>query len=247
VTTALLFAEGRWGNGAAHLDYGAEARQQLDNYLEKETQNGGVVDGVTNMFDVVTLLPQAVPTEQSRGETTTGSVMPAFFEVWGQRTQNPTWTRAAAVGRELVVRAIHPVTGLSPLRVGPDGQALEGANIFNESGYSVGFNLALDYAWYEHDARQVDAANLLVEFFAAFPTRAYPALFSADGEALSEQTSEALVAMNGSAAAIATSSQRTRLIRDVWETPTPVSVYRFYDGVNLLFSQLYLSGRFHVY
>ena len=48
---ALFFAAHRWGNGAGIYDYESEANAILDTMLHKEEMNGGVVAGVTNMFD----------------------------------------------------------------------------------------------------------------------------------------------------------------------------------------------------
>jgi oligosaccharide reducing-end xylanase len=57
---ALFFAAGRWGNGTGIYDYEAEAKTILNTMIHKEdlydptenpNGNGGVVDGVHNMFD----------------------------------------------------------------------------------------------------------------------------------------------------------------------------------------------------
>lgn len=247
VTTALLMAEGRWGNGEGIYDYGAEARSQLRVMREKETLSGGVVDGVVNLFDGETHLPRSLPEEAQAGTVNPGTVMPAFFEYWGAVTGDVFWTRAAHRGREFLINVAHPRTGLAPRLGAHDGSVPAGDAVFNESAYPVGFNLAVDQAWFREDRRQVDVANRLVRFFYELPDQPYPAIYSQEGGPLNWTPSGALVALNGATAGIASIANRDRLIRVVWLTPMPQGIARFYDGINQLLSLLYLSGQLRAY
>ncbi len=49
--TALFFADGRWGSKGG-IDYRKEADAILHAMLHKERDNGGIVEGVHNMFDL---------------------------------------------------------------------------------------------------------------------------------------------------------------------------------------------------
>ncbi len=247
VATALLFAEARWGNGQGVYDYGSEARFQLDVMRNKEQQNGGVVDGVTNLFDDVTFLPQQQPDEGYRQLANPGAVIPAFFEIWGAAEDEPFWTAAAAASRRLGVIVAHPQTGLASRLVTHDGEEAEEDPVFNESVYPYGFNMALDYTWFEAESGQVDVANRLATFFDGFPTQPYPGAYSTTGRAVIQTPSYSLIAINGATAAISTVPPRPSLIRDAWELPLAEGQIRFFDGVNRLLSFMLLSGRFRAY
>ena len=49
--TALIFANDRWGSTGGTIDYAADALALFHTLRHKEDDNGGVVDGVTNIFD----------------------------------------------------------------------------------------------------------------------------------------------------------------------------------------------------
>jgi oligosaccharide reducing-end xylanase len=242
VVTALLFAEGRWGNSEGVLDYGAQARGYLDVMLNKEELSGGVVQGVTNLFDRDVLLPKHIPVEDSDNQVGVGSVLPAFFEVWGMVTDEPFWFEAAQRGREFLQESAHPETGLSPARTDYSGIPLPDEDIFNESTYGVGLANALDFLWWGVDVGQVDLADRRTSYFANYPSNPYPSIYKIDGQPLNDTPSGALVAHNGATAAIATISEREGLVRRVWETPMPQGLYRFFDGINQMQALLVLGG-----
>jgi oligosaccharide reducing-end xylanase len=242
IATALLFAEGRWGNGTGILNYGAEARARLDVMLHKEAR-----DGVVSLFDETNHLPHFFPDEPNRGFTSPGALTPAFFEFWGAATSEPAWTLAAISSRVLVGAAAHPETGLLPRRIEHDGTVVEGDEVFNEGCYATGVNIALDYAWYGADDGQVGHANRMLRFFADFPAQPYPAIYSYAGESLNDNPSGALVAINGATASIATAPVRAQFIRRVWETPMHEGIFRFFDGINQMLALMVLSGTFRAY
>ncbi len=247
VATALLMAEGRWGNDRGIFDYGAEARYQLDVMLNKEALNGGIVEGVTNMFDKDTFLPYEQPSEDFYDVCYPGAVITAFWEYWGATTKNSFWTAAANRSRAFLRRVAHSVTGLIPQRAHHDGVPVDGERVFNEISYSFGLHLALDQAWYGVDPAQIVIANDLINFFANYPIQPYPAIFSTSGEPFNDYPSGALIAVNGATAAISTVDARERFIRAVWQRATPSGTYRFFDGTEQILALLFLSGKFRVY
>ncbi len=247
VTTALLFAESRWGNADGIFDYGAQARDLLDVMLNKEERSGGVVEGVTNLFDRDAALPKSAPEEEMDGQVTVGSVVPAFFQVWADATGEPFWAEAAERGRDFLQQTAHEETGLAPARADFDGVPLEEHLVFNESSYPIGLAIALDHLWYGVEAGQVELADRLITFFATYPRKPYPSIFATDGTALNEIPSGALVALNGATCAIATVPACEQMIRTIWETPMPQGLYRFFDGINHMQALLILGGYFRVH
>jgi endo-1,4-beta-D-glucanase Y len=240
IVTALLLAEARWGNGEGIFDYGEEARDVLDAFRTKETQNRGIVDGVINQFDAVGL-PVKTPDEEFADQVTSEILMPGYFEYWGQRTGEEFWTMAADRTRQHLRDVINPENGLSPSISYFDGSLVPGEEEFREGSYEVAFNLAVDTAWYAADPEQVILANRLISFFASFGG-SYPSYFHYDGTPSSQNVSGALVALNGCAAGISTVPARTNFIRSVWDAPTQVGLFRYFDGINQLIALMYLAG-----
>lgn len=239
--TALLLAEARWGDGDGIYDYGAEAGVMLDAFRNKEMQNGdAIVDGVISTFGDDPL-PVRDPTEDFAGQTAPGSLMPGYFEYWGERTGDSYWHDAAERARELLRTVANPDNGLTSDAVYFDGTAVDGESDFREPSYSVAFNIAVDTAWYHADPEQVDMANHRVRFFNAFGG-SYPALYTYDGEPLNQNPSGALVAQNGMVAGIATVPARDNFIRTVWDSPIQTGAFRYFDGINQLLALMYLAG-----
>lgn len=238
--TGLFIAEARWGNGDGIYDYGGEARALLDAFRNKETHNGGVVEGVINIFGPEAL-PHHEPNEAFAMQVRPGSLMPGYFQYWGELTGDDYWYQAAERARALLRSVANPDIGLTPGTVYFDGTFVEGESDFKEPSYNVAFNIAVDWAWYAADPGLIDIANRLVRFFDAFGG-SYPSLFTYDGGALSQNPSGALVALNGAAAGIATIPARERFIRTVSETPIQTGAFRYFDGINQLLSLMYLAG-----
>ena len=126
--TALIFAHDRWGSTTT-IDYETEALELLNVMRHKEDENGGVVDGVTNTFDVSSGLPFTVPTDVAAAQSfgRPSIVMPAYYDLWAQATGDAFWTRAAAASRDYWRRTANPTTG-------PDARARDvrgrgGANV----------------------------------------------------------------------------------------------------------------------
>ena len=68
MTMALILAHDRWRSDTGPVNYEQGAIDLLTVMRHKEDQNGGVVDGVTNVFDDVTGLPVDVPTVGGGGD-----------------------------------------------------------------------------------------------------------------------------------------------------------------------------------
>lgn len=234
VVTSLFIAQSRWGGS-----YSKAATEMLVAMRGKE-QNG-VVDGVLNVFSDQGL-PRRRPYEGEATDIWTGSLMPAFFDLWYVNTGDIFWHRAAEASRAVLQSVVHPKTGLPPLLVDDQGKPTQETPEFREGAYGVGFQMALDHTWIAPQPGYTTSANLLVDFFRA-QGPGYPSLWNIDGEALNDISSGALVALNGAAASISKRDAREAMMRAVWDMNVPTGVFRYYDGTSQLLSLMFLGGQ----
>jgi oligosaccharide reducing-end xylanase len=245
LSMALLFAHGRWGSDSGRVDYASDARVVLDVMRTKEQENGGIVGGVTDLFDDGTKLPFHVPNVSSAGQTRTSVVLPAYYELWAQATGDRFWRDAAVAGREFWKRAAHPTTGLTPLRAHFDGAPVSGSDTFVPEGYRTHLNVALDQIWFDADGWEVDWANRLIGFFAT--QGATGTSYQLDGTVLDSAAEPSLVIANGVIAQSATVAPRGTFIQAVWDLETQPGAARYYTGILDLVALLMLGGQYRVY
>lgn len=242
--TALLFAKDRWG--ITVNDYGADALALLDVMRHKEDINGGIVNGVTNTFDQETALPFDVPEVGAAGVSRPSVAMPAFYELWGQATKDPFWTRAATAARAYWKRAAHRTTGLFPARAYFDGKPVEGADTFDAESFRAQINIVLDRIWFAKDPWEVEEVDRLLAFFSSKGMSSYGAEFSLDGDTLNGQKDYGLVAANGASAIISMNVNRTAYVSDAWSLTTQTGPARYFSGLLNLTALLIMSGRYQV-
>jgi oligosaccharide reducing-end xylanase len=245
---ALLFAHGRWGSRSGKIDYGAHALRLLDVMLNKEAQNGGVVDGVVNMFDAARKLVLDVPSQSALGQTRPSSAMPAFYELWAQATGGAFWREAAPSARALLEAAAHTQTGLLPLRAYFDGRPVPGSDAFQPESFRAQLNMALDHIWSGSHAWYVTEADRLLAFFASQGMTTYCLSYTLDGSScLGSPADAGFIAVNGATGMLATVSERTAFIEAAWNVEPPTGATRYYAGLLHLLSLLTLGGQFRVY
>ncbi len=243
--TALFMAADRWSDESYHAD----ALEILAAMRNKEP-NGEPTEGVVNLFNDEGI-PRQVPLIDEVGTVSPVALMPAFFELWYVSTQDDFWHTAAESARRLLLTISHADTGLTPDIVSEAGEAVETPGMFREESYPAAFHLALDASWFPtSDAPRADYVatinRLLAFFYRQSTTNNYSALYAVDGTVVDEKTSMALIALNGAAAAIATTPSRGAFLQRAWETTGPSGVYRFYDGVYQLLSLSFLGGELRV-
>lgn len=245
---ALLFAHGRWGSKSGRIDYGAEAMRALDVLWNKQRDNGGVVDDVTNAFDAETSLAVDEPTTARASVTRPSNVKPGHYALFAQATADEAWSRATEAGRTFLRAAAHPKTGLLPLRAGFDGVPEPGSDRFVPEGYRAQLNMALDQLfgaeepWYEAES------DKLLTFFAGQGMTTYGSSYSLDGSRCLDCTrSVALICVNGVSAVSAGSANKLGFVEAVWQLQPVSGDNRYYDGILHLLSLLTLSGRLRVY
>jgi len=248
--TALIFAHDRWGSTTT-IDYETEALELLNVLRHKEDENGGVVDGVTNTFDVTSALPYTVPTDMAAAQQfgRPSIVMPAYYDLWAQATGDPFWTRAATASRGYWMRTANPNTGLMPVRATFEGEPVMPWDNFLAEAYRAQINMALDHIWTTGvpDDWEVAEANRLLSFFTGKGIDNYNATYTLAGVALDSARDNALVACNGVTAMIATKLDRASYVNEVWALPPPVGMSRYYSGILGLTSLLMLSGQYMIW
>lgn len=250
--TALLFAHDLWGSTAA-TPYGTEALQLMSLLRNKEAENGGVLDDITNVFDASTALPFEQPTASYAFYTRNSLQMPGEFELWAQASGDPFWKRAADAARAGLVASADAKTGLWPIRNQFDGSPVAGAD-FRSASYRTLFNVAVDSAWgfgsAAQNTAQTQVADRLLGFFHAIGK--YGAIYNLDGTPTDATPEPGLIAANGALALAATpgaakvGDTRFDFVSAVWGETPPIGQTRYFDGILYLMSLLVLSGQYQV-
>jgi endo-1,4-beta-D-glucanase Y len=255
---ALFFAAHRWGNGAGIYDYESEANAILDTMLHKEEMNGGVVAGVTNMFDRAQHQVVFVPVGNWAGFTDPSYHLPAFYELWarwargwnGRRDEDRAfWRAAAARSRLLFTQATHPATGLAPDYSEFDGRprAIGGHGDFRFDAFRTAVNWSVDQAWWATDPEAAARSDRLQAFFERQGMAAYPNQYRIDGTPLGADRSDGLIASNGVASLAAADPRSRAFVAALWALEPPRGRARYYNGLLQYMAMLHASGNFRIY
>jgi len=244
--TALIFANDRWGSTGA-IDYATDALALFHTLHHKEDDNGGVVAGVTNMFDAATNLPLDVPDIAAAGVTRPSLVMPGYYALWAEADADPLWTAAAERGRSFWQTAANVTTGFMPVRAGFDGTPLAGWATFQSECYRVQISAVIDQIWSGGTDWNVTESNQLLAFFSNQGINNYGRIFTLDGTVLDSLHDPSLVIANGIAAVASTNSDRSSYVSAVWNMDVPTGDGRYFSGILQLVALLILSGQFQVY
>jgi len=246
--TALIFANDRWGSTAGTIDYAADALALFHTLRHKEDDNGGIVDGVTNMFDTIAELPLDVPNVSAAGVTRPSLVMPGYYDLWAQADADATWTTAATNGRAFWQAAANSTTGLTPVRSGFDGTPVAGAATFQPEGYRTQINVVIDQLWTGGSAWDVTESNRLLAFFSSQGINSYGTSYSLDGTMdLNSVHEPSLVVANGITGLASTNTDRSSYVDAIWNMEPPSGNGRYYSGILYMISVLILGGQFQVY
>lgn len=258
LATALLMAAGRWGNGEGLRDYAGAANDILDAMLHKEEMNGGVVDGVTSMFDRRHHQVVFVPVGDGATFSDPSYHLPAFYELWARRARGwrgardadrAFWRAAADTSRAYLARAAHPATGLTPDYATFAGAPVhrDGHGDFRFDAFRVAMNQAVDHAWWAADPAAVARTDRLQAFFERQGLGAHVNQFTIDGRPVTRERSTALVAANGAASLAASHPRAWRFVEALWTLEPPSGRYRYYDGLVAFRAVLHAGGRFRAY
>lgn len=253
---ALVFAANRWGRTSGELDYMNDAKDLLDVMREQEARNGGIVDGVTNMFDEDKKLVFDRPDEASAGVTRPSIEMPAYYELFAQATGDPFYAEAALRARELWKLAAHEETGLMPVRATFDGAPVPRGSTSGSAGYQpeayrAQLNMAIDRIWFDKDPAEVEICDKVLAFFRGLNSigRSY----TLAGSVTDTGWEPALTPVNGATALCGTLEDNLDFVQAAWDAvflnniAFPNGAPRYYHGVMHLTALLILSGQFRVY
>jgi oligosaccharide reducing-end xylanase len=244
--TALLFAHDRW-DPANTTSYASDASSLLDLLQNKERENGGVISGVTSVFDDGTELVREQPSIAEAGYTRSALEIPAMYDLWAQASGNVFWTGAAAAARAHLVAAADTTTGLWPMGSYFDASPVASENTYGAQGYRSQLNLALDTLLGGATAGEGAEADRLLGFFTTQGVGNSGKTYALDGTVLDATHEPGLVAVNGALAISSSRVNRADFVTAVWNMPIPTGDVRYYDGILYLVSLLVLSGQYQVY
>jgi endo-1,4-beta-D-glucanase Y len=261
--TALFFAAHRWGNGAGIYNYEAEANRILNTMLHKEDINGGVVNGVTNMFNRTQRQVVFTPYYSSATHTDPSYHLPAFYELWGrwaqgwngnQAADRQFWLDAAQASRAHFRAAANSVTGLTPDYSEFDGRAKGDAygdtgthDDFRYDAWRTSVNWAVDHAWFAADTGAVGRTNRLQAFFQSKGIDSYGQLWELNGTLIDGNRGVGLIASNGAASLAASDPRAWLFVERLWKQAPIAGNLRYYGGLLQFMAVLHASGSFRIY
>lgn len=87
----------------------------------------------------------------------------------------------------------------------------------------------------------------MLDFFYSQGIGKYGNLYTLDGKKLGDDHSPGLMAMNAVAALAVSHEMRRYFVAELWKTPIPSGVARYYDGLLYMLAMLHLSGNFIIH
>ena len=258
--TALYLAAHRWGSGAGIYDYKAQADELLSRMRHRPKITSAMpmpwrntTNSVTAgpLFDEEHKMVLFSPSSERNRYSDPSYHLPAFYELWSRRGPKEDaefWKQAAEVSRDYFVKATHPVTGLNPCYANFDASLVArsgnyGTN-FSYDAFRTAGNWAVDWSWWGRDSRQRELSDKLQAFFESQGTN-YGCVFTLDGKQLEDRHAQGLVAINAVASLAATDSARAkRFVEELWNTPTPDGLERYYEGLLYMMALLHCGGEF---
>jgi oligosaccharide reducing-end xylanase len=254
-TMALYFAAHRWGNGTGIYNYQAQADELLSRMVHRETITGKIPGGrgdrtVTAgpLMDVEHKMILFSPSSERNKFTDPSYHLPAFYELWsrwGPKEDKEFWAGAAAASRDYFVRVTHPVTALNPNYANFDGSLLNYNTNFSYDAFRTAGNWSVDWSWWGKDVRERELSDKLQAFFESQGTN-YGCQFTLDGKPYEARHAQGLVAVNAVASLAATNPRAKKFVEELWNTPTPDGLERYYEGLLYMMSLLHCSGEFRI-
>jgi oligosaccharide reducing-end xylanase len=260
--TTLYLAAHRWGSGKGIYDYQARADELLSRMRHRPSITGSVPMPWGNsarsvsagpLFDAEHKMVLFSPSSERSPFTDPSYHLPAFYEMWsrwGPAADSEFWRQAAATSRDFFVRTAHPVTGLNPNYANFDGSFVtsfgRGNTNFSYDAFRTAGNWSVDWSWWGKDARERELSDRLQAFFESAGTN-YGCQFTLDGKQLEDRHAQGLVAVNAVASLASTNPRAKKFVEELWNTPTPDGLERYYEGLLYMMSLLHCSGEFRVY
>jgi oligosaccharide reducing-end xylanase len=255
-TMALYFAAHRWGNGKGIYNYKAQADELLSRMVHREKISGPVpmrnASRTVTAGALVDLDHKMIlfsPSSERNRFTDPSYHLPAFYELWsrwGPQPDREFWAGAAAASRDFFVRVTDPVTALNPNYANFDGSLLNYQTNFSYDAFRTAGNWSVDWSWWGKDVRERELSDKLQAFFESKGTN-YGCQFTLDGKTLEERHAQGLVAVNAVASLAATNPRAGKFVAELWNTPTPDGLERYYEGLLYMMSLLHCGGEFRIW
>lgn len=245
---SLFFAAHRFGDKEGLFAYSAEANAIL-NEMVRKTVNASVVPLMNPEHKMVEFSPDI----NSERFTDPSYHLPSYYILWSEwATENRSfWKAAADTSRLYFHRACHPLTGLATEYQQFDGTPQTTSYNANSATFSgdswrVAMNIAMDYAWFQADAWQVEQSVRLLTFFNS--QGAYKSGYQQDGSAATvTYQSEGHVAMNAVAALASNDPLAWKFVEAAWNKPIATGTYRYYNGLLQMLGLLHCAGKFKIW
>lgn len=258
--TSLYLAARRWGSGKGIYNYKQEADDLLARMRHRPVISGEVPWRGGNrkvqagaLFDEAHKMVLFSPSDERSRFSDPSYHLPAFYELWarwGPKEDAGFWKEAADVSRDYFLKVTHPVTGLNPCYANFDGSLVPRmgnySTNFSYDAFRTAGNWSVDWSWWAKDPRQRELSDRLQAFFESKGTN-YGCVYTLDGQQLEDRHAQGLVAVNAVASLAASHPRWKRFVQELWDTPTPDGLERYYEGLLYVMALLHCSGEFRVY
>ena len=254
---SLLFASARWGDGEGIYEYSKYAKQLMERGVHS---NNPMWDPANHYIKFICECDWTDPSYH----------LPHFYEMYselGPENDKELWKNTAALSREFLKKACHPMTGMCAEYAEYDGtpeKRPEFANAFGgrhdwfySDAYRTAANIGLDYEWFGADEEEVNITKRLREFYKdkCIMENGEPTfnIYEIDGTMLDQKVLHpyGLIATNA-ASTLATHEgelDETDLaaIKLFFELPLRKGGRRYYDNCLQMFALMALSGNYRLY
>lgn len=255
---ALFFASHRWGDGEGIFNYSEQAREILKACLHKG-ENGREGTTMWNKDNHQILFVPGSP------HTDPSYHLPHFYELfalWANEEDRDFFKEAARASREYLVKACHPVTGLSAEYANFDGTPYDEKlpwgyfGDFFSDAYRTAANIGLDASWYGEDLGQLSAPIRMMKFFGS-DLEAARCTYKIDGTPVERCVLHPvglLATIAQGALAVPYSEEKgsdfgvaKKWVEWFWNQPLRKGVRRYYDNCLYMFALLVLSGNYRIW
>ena len=255
---ALFFASHRWGDGEGIFNYSEQAREILKACLHKG-ENGREGTTMWNKDNHQILFVPGSP------HTDPSYHLPHFYELfalWANEEDRVFFKEAARASREYLVKACHPVTGLSAEYANFDGTPYDEKlpwgyfGDFFSDAYRTAANIGLDASWYGEDSGQLSVPIRMMKFFGT-DLEAGRCTYKVDGTPVERCVLHPvglLATIAQGALAVPYSEEKgsdfevaKRWVEWFWNQPLRKGARRYYDNCLYMFALLALSGNYRIW
>lgn len=255
---ALFFASHRWGDGEGIFNYSEQAREILKACLHKG-ENGREGTTMWNKDNHQILFVPGSP------HTDPSYHLPHFYELfalWANEEDRDFFKEAARASREYLVKACHPVTGLSAEYANFDGTPYDEKlpwgyfGDFFSDAYRTAANIGLDASWYGEDLGQLSVPIRMMKFFGS-DLEAARCTYKIDGTPVERCVLHPvglLATIAQGALAVSYSEEKgsdfevaKKWVEWFWNQPLRKGMRRYYDNCLYMFALLALSGNYRIW